>query len=130
MIDSVARQNTQMIPMPNWKVLEVLKRVTLNQSKQRLQTFGIVSQPREQSEQSNGTDSHSKTWCLQPAPFLTSKSTLVRTGWGFLSRWAVMYCQRERTDPDPVEDTRGKDQLIDDLIQRVGLGGWMVRWFG
>lgn len=59
-------------------------------------------------------------------PYL-EKHTLAEdwTG-GFMGRWAVMYAQRERTDPDPVGDNTLRPQLVEFLQQRATtpVAGW------
>jgi len=132
LIDSVARQNTQMIPMPEFgKFLASAQRGYFEPIKTTL-TDLWDSEPTQRARANNQTvriaTPRLSVLTACSIPYL-EKHTLSEdwTG-GFLSRWAVMYCQRERTDPDPVGDTRGKDQLIDDLIQRVEIeeAGWCV----
>ena len=130
LIDSVARQNTQMIPMPEFgKFLAAAQRGYFEPIKTTL-TDLWDSEPTQRSRANNQTVRIAAprlsvlTACS--IPYL-EKHTLSEdwTG-GFLSRWAVLYCQRERTDPDPVGCNMGKDALIDDLVQRVEIeqAGW------
>ena len=132
LIDSVARQNTQMIPMPEFgKFLASAQRGYFEPIKTTL-TDLWDSEPTQRAKANNQTvriaTPRLSVLTACSIPYL-EKHTLSEdwTG-GFLSRWAIMYCQRERTDPDPVGDTRGKDQLIDDLIRRVEIeeAGWCV----
>jgi hypothetical protein len=41
---------------------------------------------------------------------------------GFMGRWAVIYAQRERTDPDPEGDMSGFETLAQDLRARASVG--------
>ena len=40
---------------------------------------------------------------------------------GFMGRWAVMYCHRERTDPDPKGDSSMLQPLADNLTARASV---------
>lgn len=50
-------------------------------------------------------------------PYLETYTNAEDWSGGFMGRWAIMYAQRERTDPDPVGDTRGKAELVNTIRQ-------------
>ena len=52
-------------------------------------------------------------------PYLESYTQPQDWTGGFLGRWTVMYCIRERIDPDPIGDPTGRDDLIEGLRERV-----------
>jgi len=59
-------------------------------------------------------------------PYLEKHTLSEDWSGGFMGRWAVMYGQRERVDPDPVGDRTHFDWLVEEIRRRAGTAqaGW------
>lgn len=125
LIDSIGRQATQIIPMSEFgKFLSSAQKGYFEPVKtaltdlwdcepiQRAKANGVVTRVE---------DPRLSVLAACSIPYL-EKHTLSEdwTG-GFMGRWLVMYCRRERLDPNPVGDPTLESYLVSELERRASI---------
>ncbi len=123
LIESLDRQNTQLIPVSEFgKLLAAAQRGYFEPIKTLL-TDAWDCTPQQRAKANNKIirvdNPRLSVMGGCSVPYL-EKHTLAEdwTG-GFMGRWFVIHAQRERVDPDPVGDDSMKPWLVDELKRRA-----------